>query len=137
MATSCCRNEIPYVVPVHYAVKDGVIFVYTTEGKKTDIINQNPHVCLQIEDVADNRHWTSVIVDGVATQVSAPEERDLAIKLITQANPTLTPAISVHWKDLWVKENREVVYRIVPTATSGRAAGHQPGSFVPLKRNIL
>ena len=31
---ACCRNDEPYVVPVHYAYDNGNIFIYTTEGKK-------------------------------------------------------------------------------------------------------
>ncbi len=117
---ACSRDNQPYVVPVHYAFLKGEIFIYTTEGKKFEIIQANPLVCLQVEEVTDNQHWASVIVEGVAEQITTPAEREKAVKLVVAVNPTLTPAISIRWMDSWVRENIEVVYRITPTATSGR-----------------
>ena len=117
---ACSRNGEPYVVPVHFVYDDGEIYVYTTEGKKYEIIRENPRVCLQSEDVIDNRHWVSVIVDGEASQITDQAERERAIKLITAVNPTLTPAVSIHWMDSWVRENIEVIYRIYPLRMTGR-----------------
>ena len=125
---ACCRNDEPYVVPVHYAYDNGNIFIYTTEGKKYEIIKENPNVCLQVEELVNDHHWQSVIVDGVAEQLSAGAERDRALELIVARNPTLTPAVSIRWLDEWVRENREVVYRVTPTATSGRRSIDRTGS---------
>jgi len=119
---ACTRDDQPYVVPVHYAYCDGEIFVYTTEGKKSEFIAANPRVCLQAEEVTDNQHWQSVIVDGVATRLTSEEERDKAFKMIVEINPTLTPAVSIHWMDEWVRENIEVIYRVVPERMTGRRA---------------
>ncbi len=116
----CSRDDQPYVVPVHYAFVGGEVFIYTTEGKKFEIIKGNPRVCLQVEEVTDKQHWKSVIVDGVAEQITDLAEREKAVKLVIAVNPTLTPAISIRWMDNWVRENIEVVYRITPTSTSGR-----------------
>ena len=63
---ACSRDDQPYVVPVNFAYRDGEIFVYTTEGKKTEFIAANPRVCLQAEEVEDNKHWQSVIVYGLS-----------------------------------------------------------------------
>jgi uncharacterized protein len=130
---ACCLNDKPYVVPVHYAYKSGVIYIYTTEGKKFEIIKQNPNVCLQIEEVADNRHWISVIVDGKAKQLQIGPEREEALEHITETNPTLTPAVSVRWMDSWVRENIEVIYRLDIETTTGRRAVDRSGddAFVP------
>lgn len=119
---ACSRDDQPYVVPVHYAYSGGEIFVYTTEGKKSEFIAANPRVCLQAEDVTDNQHWESVIVDGVATRLIGEAERDNAFKKIVEINPTLTPAVSIHWMDEWIRENIEVIYRIVPDRMTGRRA---------------
>ena len=140
---ACCRDNRPYVVPVHYAYDAGAIIIYTTEGKKFEIISINPNVCLQVEEVADNQHWTSVIVDGVAEQIKNGPERDRALELIVSVNPTLTPAVSIRWMDDWIRENIEVVYLITPTATSGRRSVNRLGeaAFVPsgnkTKDNII
>ena len=124
---ACCRGDVPYVVPVNFAFEEGRIYLYTTEGKKADFIASNPNVCLQAEDVVDNRHWQSVIVDGVASEIEDGDEREYALKLIVKVNPTLTPAVSIRWMDEWVRENIEVIYLIRPTATSGRRALDRTG----------
>jgi uncharacterized protein len=124
---ACCVDDRPYLVPVHYVYDDRFIYIYTTEGKKFDIIRANPNVCLQVEEVTDNHHWQSVIVEGIARELAAGA-RDRAMKLILAANPTLTPALSVRWMDAWVRENIEVVYRITPHATSGRRTLERGGS---------
>jgi nitroimidazol reductase NimA-like FMN-containing flavoprotein (pyridoxamine 5'-phosphate oxidase superfamily) len=131
----CARNDRPYVVPIHYVYDKLKVYIYTTDGKKTDIISDNPQVCLQVEEVIDNGDWRSVIINGEAERVTDREERETAVKLIRSVNPTLTPAISIRWRDDWVRENTEVVYRIRPTTITGRttvkvkirAAFVQPG----------
>ena len=133
---ACARDNRPYVVPVHYAYDKPNIYIYTTEGMKTDIIKANPQVCLQVEEAVDNGNWRSVIVNGDAEQITDLGERERVLKLILATNPTLTPAISIRWMDNWVRENREAVYRIKPTQLTGRssvkikisAAFAQPGN---------
>jgi nitroimidazol reductase NimA-like FMN-containing flavoprotein (pyridoxamine 5'-phosphate oxidase superfamily) len=115
------RGVHPYIVPVHYAYDDPYIFIYTTEGKKTEIIRDNPEICLQVEDVKSDKDWESVIVSGEAYRINDKEERDRALEFILARNPTLTPAISIRWMDSWVRENVEVVYRIIPRMLTGRA----------------
>lgn len=127
----CSRDNVPYVVPVSYAYTDAGIYIYTTEGKKSEIIRENPHVCLQVEDIVDNRDWKSVIVTGEAKQVADEAERDMALKLIAEINPTLTPAVSIRWMDSWVRENVEVVLRIEPRTMTGRETIGGSDSGVP------
>lgn len=114
------KDNIPYVVPVHYAFDGRDLFIYTTEGKKADIIKVNPEICLQAEDVEDNEHWKSVMVSGTAEQITDEDSRQKALDLILKINPKLTPAISIRWMDSWVRENIEVIYRITPRAVTGR-----------------
>lgn len=131
---ACSRDDTPYVVPVHYSYSAEGLFVYTTEGKKSEFIAANPRVCLQAEEVNDNHHWQSVIVDGVATRLTDEAEREIAFKKILEINPTLTPAVSIHWMDEWVRENIEVIYRIKPERMSGRRSVARAGGSPPLVR---
>lgn len=117
---ACSLNNQPYVVPIHYAYESGTVFVYTTEGKKSDIIETNPKVCLQIEEVQDNKHWQSVIVTGEAKLLTDEGKREAALEAVLKVNPELTPAVSIHWMDNWVRENIEVIYSIRPSSKTGR-----------------
>ena len=114
------KDNIPYVVPVHYAYDGTDLFVYTTEGKKAEIIRVNPEICLQAEAVEDKENWKSVMVSGTAKQLTNEEDRQKALDLILKVNPKLTPAISIRWMDNWVRENIEVIYQITPRSITGR-----------------
>jgi uncharacterized protein len=114
------RDSHPYVVPIHYAYEEPYIYIFTTEGKKTEIIEDNPKVCLQVEKVIDGRNWQSVIVTGDAIQLTTPKEVEHAMNLITETNPALTPALSIRWMDQWIRANVDVIYRIRPAKMSGR-----------------
>jgi nitroimidazol reductase NimA-like FMN-containing flavoprotein (pyridoxamine 5'-phosphate oxidase superfamily) len=130
---ACSKDGVPYIVPIHYAYDEPYVYVYTTEGKKSDIIAENPNVCLQIESVVDNTNWKSVIVTGRAEHLDVGEDREKALSAIVKVNPSLTPAVSVRWMDNWVKENIEVVYRIVPTEVTGKKAGGKDRPVIPGK----
>jgi nitroimidazol reductase NimA-like FMN-containing flavoprotein (pyridoxamine 5'-phosphate oxidase superfamily) len=122
------RGNHPYVVPIHYAYDEPYIYIYTTEGKKTEIIKDNPEICLQIEDVKSEGNWQSVIATGEAVQITNPEEHERALEFILKSNPTLTPAVSVRWMDNWVRENIEVVYRFKPRMLTGRSTIERAGA---------
>jgi nitroimidazol reductase NimA-like FMN-containing flavoprotein (pyridoxamine 5'-phosphate oxidase superfamily) len=118
---ACARDNQPYIVPIHYAYIDSHIYIYTTEGRKSYMIQENPHVCLQVEEIIDKDNWKSVIVTGEAHEVKKREEREKALTPILRANPTLTPARSIRWMDEWIRENVEFILRINPKAISGRS----------------
>jgi nitroimidazol reductase NimA-like FMN-containing flavoprotein (pyridoxamine 5'-phosphate oxidase superfamily) len=132
---ACSRGEQPYVVPIHYAYDEPYIYIYTTEGAKSEIIKDNPKVCLQVEEILDDGTWKSVVVMGTARQILDPEEREKAVNLIRSSNPTLLPALAIKWANNWIRENIEVIYRIEPKEVTGRyslqieqiAAAAQPG----------
>ena len=110
----------PYVVPIHYAYDELYIYIFTTEGKKTGTIENNPEICLQVEELTDEKNWQSVIVVGDAVQLTKREEIKSAMDLILATNPKLTPALSIRWMDQWIRSNVNVVYRITPTMITGR-----------------
>jgi nitroimidazol reductase NimA-like FMN-containing flavoprotein (pyridoxamine 5'-phosphate oxidase superfamily) len=122
------RGNHPYVVPIHFAYDDPYLYIYTTEGKKSEIIKDNPEVCLQVEVVKSETDWRSVIASGEAVQLTDLEERERALEFILKTNPTLTPAVSIRWMDSWVRENIEVVYRIKPRMLTGRSTIEHVGA---------
>jgi len=121
----CAQNNHPYVVPIHFAYDDRTIYIYTTEGKKSEMIDANSEICLQVEEVIDDENWSSVVVVGDAEKLTDTDEREKALAAITAANPALTPALSFRWVDKWVREQKdiEVIYRIERKTITGRRAG--------------
>lgn len=116
----CARDNRPYIVPIHYAFDYPHIYIYTTEGMKTDFIKANPEVCLQVEEVHDAKNWRSVVATGKAERLTKKKDLDQAMKFILETNPTLTPAQNLMWIDTWGRANIEAVYRITPRTISGR-----------------
>lgn len=117
---ACSLDDQPYVIPIHYSYQKPYLIFYTTKGKKSDFIDANPKVCLQIEEVIDNSDWKSVIVFGEAERIVDRKAREEAVDAIRTTNPTLTPAISIRWVNNWIRENVEVVYRVKPSRMTGR-----------------
>ena len=116
----CARNNRPYVVPMHYGYDGKELFFFTTQGMKTQFIDANPQVCLQVEEITDSTHWRSVMVIGKAEQITGNEEMQQAMKLITERNPSLTPAISSTELDALGRAVDIALYRIVPELIDGR-----------------
>ena len=117
----CARADgRPYVVPMHYAYDTKDVYFFTTEGMKTEYIEKNPQVCLQVEEVQGPSHWRSVMVNGRAELITEPRELELAMQLITERNPTLTPALNLTQLDSWGRANNVAVYRIRPDVRDGR-----------------
>lgn len=116
----CARDNRPYVVPIHYAYDDPDIYIFTTEGMKTEFIAANPEVCLQVEEVDGPENWKSVIATGKAERLTDQEEMEHAMQFITQTNPTLTPALNKMWVDPWGRASKVTLYRIHPEIISGR-----------------
>jgi nitroimidazol reductase NimA-like FMN-containing flavoprotein (pyridoxamine 5'-phosphate oxidase superfamily) len=116
----CARDNRPYVVPMNYAYDGNDFYFFTTQGMKTRFIDANPEVCLQVEEVTDSTHWRSVMVTGKAEHITSDEDMQKAMSLITQRNPSLTPAISATSVDAWGRAVDVALYRITPEIVDGR-----------------
>jgi nitroimidazol reductase NimA-like FMN-containing flavoprotein (pyridoxamine 5'-phosphate oxidase superfamily) len=116
----CVRQNRPYVVPMHYAYDEQDFYLFTTEGTKTEAISENPEVCLQVEEVLSASEWRSVMVNGRAERITQSEEMERAMQLITDNNPTLTPALNLTQIDSWGRANNIAVYRVHPDVIDGR-----------------
>lgn len=116
----CSRDGRPYVVPMHYSYDGQDLYFITTEGLKTRYIEANREVCFQVEEVTDASHWRSCMVTGRAERITQADEMERAMQLITERNPTLTPAINRTELDAWGRSNSIAVYRIRPDIIDGR-----------------
>jgi nitroimidazol reductase NimA-like FMN-containing flavoprotein (pyridoxamine 5'-phosphate oxidase superfamily) len=116
----CAREGRPYVVPMNYAYDGKDFYFFTTKGMKTQFIEANPQVCLQVEEVTDSSHWRSVMVIGQAERLTKSEDTQRAMQLIVERNPSLTPAISATQLDTWGRAVDIALYRITPELIDGR-----------------
>ncbi len=115
----------PYVMPMHYYLddsgRDPHIYLFTTEGMKTQAINKNPEICLQVEEVFnDPLHWRSIIVSGTAKQLKDRAQIEQVREIVKQRNPALSPAINRTWTDSWGRAQVVTIYQIELKEMTGR-----------------
>ena len=116
----CARDGHPYVVPMSYAYDRGDLYFFTTEGTKTEFIAANHEVCFQVEEVESAEHWQSVMLTGRAELLTDPARVEQAMFLVSERNPSLSPAISRTKIGAWTRLSRIALYRLRPAATYGR-----------------
>jgi nitroimidazol reductase NimA-like FMN-containing flavoprotein (pyridoxamine 5'-phosphate oxidase superfamily) len=116
----CARDGHPYVVPMNYAFDSRDLYFLTTDGTKTEFTAANREVCFQVEEITDALSWRSVVVTGQAERLTKPEDTERAMRLITERNPTLTPALNRTKVGPWVRLSNVAVYRVRPEAIYGR-----------------
>jgi nitroimidazol reductase NimA-like FMN-containing flavoprotein (pyridoxamine 5'-phosphate oxidase superfamily) len=116
----CSRDGHPYVVPLSYAYDEGDLYFFTTEGTKTEFIAANHEVCFQVEEVEGPERWQSVMLTGRAELLSEPAEVEHAMFLVSERNPSLSPALSRTRIGAWTRLSRIALYRLRPEATYGR-----------------
>jgi nitroimidazol reductase NimA-like FMN-containing flavoprotein (pyridoxamine 5'-phosphate oxidase superfamily) len=122
---ACCRADQPYVVPVSftYDKESDCLFSLSEVGKKIRWMRDNPLVCLEIEDVEDRFHWTTVVVLGRYREIDdSHEDRELrhrALHLFQGRSEWWLPGGA---KVAFHEHHSIVFYRVHIESISGRRA---------------
>ena len=68
----CNAGDETYVVPLIYAYENGAIVAVTTDGRKTEMLRENPRVCVEVDEYdSDGRgSWRSVIAYGTYDELA-------------------------------------------------------------------
>ncbi|HEY7496897.1 MAG TPA: pyridoxamine 5'-phosphate oxidase family protein [Vicinamibacterales bacterium] len=121
----CAHDNQPYIIPIHFSFDADrhCVYAFSTIGQKIEWMRQNPKVCLEIEDIADKDHWTTVVVFGRYEEIhQSPKEaeaRRRAERLFQERREWWLPAAG----RLRSGERHEmVVYRIQIDRVTGRRA---------------
>ena len=116
----CARDNHPYVVPMHYAFDSQHLYFFTTEGTKTDYMSANHEVCFQVEEVAGPDDWQSVMLTGRAQLLTDQQDIERAMFIVSERNPSLSPALSHTKIGAWTRLSHIAIYRLRPEAAYGR-----------------
>lgn len=60
----CALDSQPYVVPINFAFDGTYIYGFTTLGQKIEWMRSNPLMCLEVDEIASQNQWMSIIVFG-------------------------------------------------------------------------
>ena len=121
----CARFDQPYVVPIHFSYDDEseCVYAFSTLGQKIEWMRRNPKVCLEVEDIADKDHWSTVIVIGryeeIQQSADEAEARRRAEQLFLQRREWWLPGAA---KLETSERDHIVVYRIQIDHVTGRRA---------------
>jgi nitroimidazol reductase NimA-like FMN-containing flavoprotein (pyridoxamine 5'-phosphate oxidase superfamily) len=77
----------PYVVPIHYAYRDGCIYAFTLPGRKLEAMRANPRAALLVEERGEGEEWRSVIAEGrfeeLPDEIGHKRDRDFAWQILS------------------------------------------------------
>lgn len=72
----CSLNNQPYLVPVFFAYEPDYIYVLSTLGQKIEWMRKNPKVCVEVDEIANQSQWTSVVASGSYQELPEPQYTD-------------------------------------------------------------
>jgi len=81
----CSLENQPYVVPIYFVYEPDFIYSLSTFGQKTEWMRSNPKVCLEVDEIANQSQWMSVIANGRYQELPEPQftaEREHARMLL-------------------------------------------------------
>jgi nitroimidazol reductase NimA-like FMN-containing flavoprotein (pyridoxamine 5'-phosphate oxidase superfamily) len=69
---ACARDDQPYIVPVfvYFDPAEHCLYSFSTAGQKIDWMRRNPQVCVEVDDISDQFHWTTVLIFGRYEEIS-------------------------------------------------------------------
>lgn len=121
----CHADGETYVVPINFVYNGKALYSYTLQGKKTAMMQKNPRVCFQTDEMG-NGNWRSVIVQGVYEEVTETEERHNAMQLLSDRYLPFVSSVKSHLGANWPFHPGEqneidgIVFRIDVLEKSGR-----------------
>jgi uncharacterized protein len=123
----CARDNQPYVVPIYFKfdahkLDARYLYSFANLGQKIYWMRKNPLVCVEVDDVKDQFHWTTVVVFGRFEELGQPEQRDAAdraYELLRARQDWWQPAAG---KTAVSERYVPIVYRIRIDSVSGRRA---------------
>lgn len=128
------ENGIPYIVPMNFGYNDNCLYFHCAlEGKKLDIISNNPKVCFEMDTdyelekvEGDPCGWSAkyrcIIGSGTAIVIKDFQEKLTALNIITEH-------YGGKWYDFSEKELEAVgIIRIEIDNITGKQAGYLEAS---------
>jgi hypothetical protein len=123
----CSRDNQPYVVPIYFGYEPEFIYVLSTFGQKTEWMRANPKVCLEVDEIANQSEWMSVIVSGRYQELPEPQytaEREHARTLLEKRGRWWQNALGERQLRLGAHAIAPLFFRIhVDSITGLRAVG--------------
>jgi nitroimidazol reductase NimA-like FMN-containing flavoprotein (pyridoxamine 5'-phosphate oxidase superfamily) len=119
---ACCKDNIPYIVPIHFRYVDNRIISFSLAGQKIDWMRANPQVCLEIEQFTDKHHWKCLLVHGLFHEQMGMAQRDSAWSVLQEDNDWWEPGALKPDPQPITGDRSHIFYAISIETMSGREA---------------
>lgn len=122
----CARANQPYIVPFSFAFspQESRLYSFATHGQKIDWMRDNPRVCVEVDDITDDRHWTTVVLFGRYHEIDRDAletaGRRQALELFQQRAAWWLPAVGK--REHGVEHVEPILFWISIDKISGRRA---------------
>ncbi len=113
---ACHRDGETYIVPVIFAWSSDAAWIFTTEGKKIDVMRANPSICFEVDERRANGAWSSVVITGRYEELTG-DDVQTTLELLSRRFPP-RPADAPH--EPRGEGRTPVAFRIVAQSISGR-----------------
>lgn len=90
----CIVNGKPYVVPINCHLEGDCLYSHSLPGLKISGLRQDPHACVQVDEIESDLQWRSAIAFGTYEEVTRPSERSDILSKLLRKFPLLTPVES-------------------------------------------
>jgi len=125
-----CADSRPYIVPISVkyerAASDRFLYSFANLGQKVRWMRSNPLVCVEVDELGDRVHWTTVVITGRFEELDPVQHREDAARafalLHNRSEWWLPAAARTPSTDLY----RPIVYRIRIESMNGRRAARRP-----------
>ena len=87
---ACIVAGEPYLVPVTYAYRDGVIYGHTLPGQKLEAMRAEPRVAFEVDERWEADTWRSVVVRGVFAELTTEDDRATALAALHGVYPDVS-----------------------------------------------
>lgn len=129
---ACSDKGQPYIVPLAYVFHENALYGQTTEGKKVEILRQNPLVCFQVQQ-QKGKEWRSVLCFGTFEEFAFEQldevEASMIVELLTNRLGGIQENIGIaipqyafekKTTPLRVNNRKSTLFRIVVTEKTGK-----------------
>ena len=82
----CVLDSQPYVVPIHFSFdpERHCLYCFSAVGQKIAWMRENPYVCVEVPEIADKNHWTTVLIFGRYEELEdTPEHADARRRMLS------------------------------------------------------
>lgn len=88
----CVVNGEPYVVPINCLLEGDRLYSHSLSGLKISGLRDNPHACVQVDQIESDLHWRSALAFGKYEEITRSNERADVLSKLLRRFPMLTPS---------------------------------------------